>query len=403
MRQHENAVRRGCEVCGSTIRHVAYEQRFVTFDHDAGLLAGYDVAVCDVCGFAYADGIPETLVFERYYRDMSKHEPSCDGSRPTPSYRKHNIDLIASYVVKHLPERTARILDVGVGTGDILLALRDLGYQNVTGLDPSPRTSEIVNRRHKLRVLNTPVSELRSCTERFDVILLSGVLEHLRDLRSTLSLLKALLGEGGSMCIAVPDAARFADCDESPYQYFSVEHINFFTTRSLESLLASVGMALESRCDESTALLGAFREPIIQGTFKASTSRLPLLRDSSGGDQISRYVAYSGRRQDDLMSRIRGLLDSGEGIIVWGTGSLTMHLLSDRRFSLLNIVAFVDANANYWDKTIRGIPVISPATVSSRQETILIVSYSYEDEIFLEIRDQYRLNNKVMRLFGDIH
>jgi SAM-dependent methyltransferase len=382
------------------MRQVVYEQRFVTFDHDTGLLAGYDVAVCGVCGFVYADGLPDPLVFERYYREMSKHEPAFDATRPTPSYRKHNIDLIASPVVKHLPDRSARILDVGVGSGDILLALREFGYRNLTGLDPSPRTAEIVERRHKLRVLNTPVSQLRSCTERFDIILLSGVLEHFRDLRPTLLLLKTLLCENGSMCIAVPDAGRFAECVESPYQYFSVEHINFFTMRSLESLLASVGMDLQVSCWESTALLGVFKEPIIHGIFKTGATALPQVRDPNGLEQIGRYVAFSRQRQDALMVNIQEFVDSGEGIIIWGAGSLTMHLLSDHRFSRLNIVAFVDANANYWDKTIRGVRVIPPACVTAHEQTILIVSYSYEDEICSEIRSQYQLNNKIVRLFG---
>ncbi|HWS65292.1 MAG TPA: class I SAM-dependent methyltransferase [Steroidobacteraceae bacterium] len=391
---------RCCDICQSHRRAVVYEQRFVSFDHDAGLLTGYDVAVCGGCGFVYADGLPEPLVFERYYREMSKHGPAFDATRPVPSYRTHNIDLIASQVVKRLPDRSARILDVGVGNGDILLALREFGYRNLTGLDPSPRTAEIVESRHKLRVLNTPVSQLTSCTEKFDVILLSGVLEHFRDLRPTLLLLKTLLDKNGCMCVAVPDAARFAECVESPYQYFSVEHINFFTMRSLQSLFACVGMNLRSSCWESTALLGVLKEPIIHGIFETGAIALPPMRDPNGSEQIGRYVAYSRLRQDVLMARIQEFLTSGDGIVIWGAGSLTMHLLSDPRFSLLNVVAFVDANANYWDKTIRGVPVISPASVAAYRETILIVSYSYEDEICSEIRTLYQLNNKIVRLFG---
>jgi 2-polyprenyl-3-methyl-5-hydroxy-6-metoxy-1,4-benzoquinol methylase len=348
----------------------------------------------------YADGLPDPAVFERYYREMSKHEPPFDTTRPIPSYRKHNIDMIASPVVKHLPDRSARILDVGVGTGDILLALREFGYRDLTGLDPSPRTAEIVGHRHDLRVLNTPVSQLRACKERFDVIMLSGVLEHLRDLRPTLLLLKTLLCETGKMCIAVPNASRFAECVDSPYQYFSVEHVNFFTMQSLESLLASVGMTVQDCCWESNAMLGAFREPIIQGIFGIGAPIKPPMRGSKGAEQIARYIVLSRECQETLIVSIQEFVDSAERIIIWGAGSLTMHLLSDPRFSQLDIVVFVDSNENYWDKTIRGVPVISPRSVSAYQETILVVSYSYEDEICSEIRSVHRLNNRVVRLFG---
>jgi 2-polyprenyl-3-methyl-5-hydroxy-6-metoxy-1,4-benzoquinol methylase len=391
--------RRGCDICKSYERRVLHEQRFVTFDDDAGLLSGYDVVVCASCGFVYADGLPGPDVFDRYYREMSKHEPAFDATRPMPSYRKHNVDIISSPMAKRLPDRSARILDVGVGSGEILLALRELGYSDITGLDPSRRTAEVMQSRHNLRVLNMPVSQLQSCKERFDVILLSGVLEHLRDLHPTLLLLKTLLCETGKMCIAVPDACRFAECVESPFQYFSVEHINFFSMRSLESLFAAVGMELHERW-EATALLGSFKEPIIQGIFRSGGRVRAPTWDPEGAEHIARYAVGCAGRQDALAASIQEFIDSGECVIIWGAGSLTMHLLSDPRFSLLAIAAFVDSNENYWDKTIRGVPVISPKSASDHKETILVVSYSYEDEICSAIRSVHRLSNRVVRLFG---
>jgi 2-polyprenyl-3-methyl-5-hydroxy-6-metoxy-1,4-benzoquinol methylase len=389
---------RGCDVCASSRRRLLYEQRFISFDDGAGLLAGYDVVVCASCGFLYADGLPPPAVFDRYYREMSKHEPDSDEAVIEP-YDRHNIDLIARHVAEHLPRRDARILDVGVGRGRTLRALRELGYTDLTGLDPSPRTVAVVQGNHGLRILNMPVSMLISCTERFDVILLSGVLEHLRDLRPTLLLLKTLLREHGSMCIAVPDATRFNCSVESPFQYLSVEHVNYFTKRSLQSLFAQVGMAPQVTW-ESTALLGVFPEPIVHGVFARGESDLALLPDGAGAENMKRYIAESRLRRDELTAMILPLALTGQAVVVWGAGSLTMHLLSDPEFARLNIVAFVDANANYWGKTIRGAPIIAPAGVTDFDQTILIVSYSYEDEIYAQIRRRYRLGNPVIRLFG---
>jgi 2-polyprenyl-3-methyl-5-hydroxy-6-metoxy-1,4-benzoquinol methylase len=390
--------RRGCDICGSTTRRLIFEQRFVTFDEDAGLLAGYDVVACAGCGFVYADGLPEKAVFERYYRGMSKHEPDPDQT-VVPPYKRHNTDLIAKRVSYYWPRRNIRILDVGVGGGATLLALRDLGYTDLMGLDPSARTAEVMRRKYGLNVLNTPVSKLTSCPERFDVILLSGVLEHLRDLGPTLLLLKSVLNEHGSMCIAVPDANRFIESIESPFQYLSTEHINFFTKKSLQSLFAQTDMALQVSW-ESTALLGVFPEPIVHGVFAPCVDALSVETDPDGAKSMSRYVADSLLRRDELMAATLPLALTGEDVIVWGAGSLTMNLLSDRSFARLNIVAFVDANQNYWDKTIRGVPVVAPAAVAGLNQTILIVSYCYEDEIYAEIRDRYRLVNHVIRLFG---
>jgi 2-polyprenyl-3-methyl-5-hydroxy-6-metoxy-1,4-benzoquinol methylase len=385
-------------VCGSATHRLIYEQRFVTFDNDAGLLAGYEVVACAICGFLYADGLPEQAVFERYYRQMSKHEPDPDET-VKPPYKRHNTNLVARRVAEYWPRRDVRILDVGVGGGDTLLALRELGYNDLTGLDPSARTAAMVRGKHGLAMLNTPISMLTSRAERFDVILLSGVLEHLRDLRPTLLLLKTLLNEQGSMCIAVPDAMRFIESVESPFQYLSTEHINFFTKKSLQSLFAEVGMALQVSW-RSTALLGVFPEPIVHGVFAPGAVGRSVETDCYGAETMARYVANSKLRREELMVAILPLALTSEGVIVWGAGSLTMHLLSDWSFARLNIVAFVDANQNYWGKTIRGVPVVAPASAAGFEQTILIVSYSYEDEIYAQIRDRYRLENRVVRLFG---
>jgi SAM-dependent methyltransferase len=389
---------RGCEVCGAASRRVLYEQRFVSFDDNAGLLDAYDVVACGVCGFMYADALPEPAVFDRYYREMSKHEPDA-GRAVMPSYQRDNTDLVARSFAERLPWRDARVLDVGVGSGETLLALRDLGYTNLTGLDPSPRTASVVQGRYGLRILNTTVSMLATCTERFDVILLSGVLEHLRDLRPTVGLLKTLLSEHGRMCIAVPDAERFPQSVQSPFQYLSVEHINFFTKRTLQALFGSVGMAMQASWS-SIALLGVFPEPIVHGIFAPTDAEFGVQADAGEWAAMTRYITESRIRRCELTAAIRPLAVSGEGVIVWGAGSLTMQLLTDPTFAALNIVAFVDANPNYWNNTLRGIPIVAPARVMDFEQPILIVSYCYEDEIYGSIRRRYGLTNRVIRLFG---
>jgi len=46
--------------------------------------------------------------------------------------------LLRLLLDRHLPERTARVLDVGCGTGHHLLFLKKLGYQDPAGMDFSP-------------------------------------------------------------------------------------------------------------------------------------------------------------------------------------------------------------------------------------------------------------------------
>src|SRR5580700_4084015 len=84
-RQDMPVTSRPCAVCGSNRKRRLFEQKFST----VCLLEGYTVVVCEQCGFAFADDIPEQEAFDAYYRDLSKfeyqhrggRESACDESR----------------------------------------------------------------------------------------------------------------------------------------------------------------------------------------------------------------------------------------------------------------------------------------------------------------------------------
>ena len=390
------SVKRGCDVCGSASFVRICEQRFATFDDRSSLL-GYDVVACARCGFVYADGIPEQADYDRYYRDMSKYEESAGFSPAELLYYRRVVAGIA----ERLPDRAARLLDVGSAGGDALALFGKIGYTNLTGFDPSPRCAEIARTRHGLRVINTPISQMPFVGEQFDVIMLSGVLEHLRNLDETLNELHKLLSPTGAFWFGVPDARRFTEHVESPYQHFSLEHINFFTLHSLEALLARAGFALADAW-EDVHNHGAMPEPVLNAVFRAATITPSCTNDTGGRESVQRYAAASQCLERKLQDSIVRIVECRTPVVVWGTGSLTLHLLTTPRFRELNIVAFVDKNANYWGKSIANVPVLSPEQARSLSALILVISYSFENEIATEIRDLYKLPNTVLKLFDSI-
>jgi len=48
-----------------------FQQRFSVLS-TGSLMDGYDVVICQECGFCFADNIPEQAAFDLYYREMSK-------------------------------------------------------------------------------------------------------------------------------------------------------------------------------------------------------------------------------------------------------------------------------------------------------------------------------------------
>ena len=228
---------RPCPVCGGLSRRVLHRQRFL----DGPLGNGYDVVVCGSCGAGFADGIPSQAELDAYYAEQSKYTYDQTGGAESP-YDFRRFELIADQVVPFLPSPAARILDVGCATGGLLAVLQRRGFANVLGVDPSAACVAAARRLHGVDVRVAALGQLADWSERFDAVLVVGVLEHLREVRPALEIVRRLLAPGGLLYCAQPDVAAFADCVNAPYQQFSVEHVNFFSESSLHRLLATCGL-----------------------------------------------------------------------------------------------------------------------------------------------------------------
>ncbi|CAK0758777.1 Methyltransferase family protein [Gammaproteobacteria bacterium] len=104
----------------------------------------------------------------------------------------------------HMPPN-AKILEIGSGTGGNLEMLASFGKVSALEMDASARAiaSERTRNRFDIRLGSCP-SDLPFIAERFDLICLFDVLEHIDDDLGTLTALKGLVAEGGRVLVTVP-------------------------------------------------------------------------------------------------------------------------------------------------------------------------------------------------------
>jgi SAM-dependent methyltransferase len=95
------------------------------------------------------------------------------------------------YAREHLPAPPARVLDLGCGQGVLTTALSVAGY-DMLGIDPLAPSGELF-RRLKLEDLEE--------SERFDAVVASFSLHHLRDLDAALDKVVGLLAPGGVLVV----------------------------------------------------------------------------------------------------------------------------------------------------------------------------------------------------------
>jgi len=140
------------------------------------------------------------------------------------------------------PPKTARILDVGCGQGNLLQDLAWLGYTNLTGVDPFLQRDLV--HASGVTVFKRHLSEMPG---QFDLIMLHHSFEHMEQPRQVMAQVAGQLSPGGQVILGIPIASSFA------WKHYGVNWANldaprhFFlhTTKSIELLAAKCGLVIE--------------------------------------------------------------------------------------------------------------------------------------------------------------
>ena len=112
-------------------------------------------------------------------------------------------EFVAERLIKLVPERDARILDVGCGTGALLVRLRTLGFKHLYGVDiaPPPESQGGINFLScDLDSFNAPLE-----AGTVDLALAVEVIEHIENIGQLLQELSRLLKPNGSILLTTPN------------------------------------------------------------------------------------------------------------------------------------------------------------------------------------------------------
>jgi SAM-dependent methyltransferase len=138
--------------------------------------------------------------------------------------------------------RSARILDVGCGSGKLLHQMAAIGFRNLSGVDPF-LLSEGKN-GNGVRIRKCRLEDLAG--EEFDVVMFHHSLEHVADPGSTLRVAGLLLAPGGKCLVRLPVVA-FAWEQYGPnwVQLDAPRHLWLPTERAMLVLAESSGLRIE--------------------------------------------------------------------------------------------------------------------------------------------------------------
>jgi len=164
------------------------------------------------------------------------------------------IDSIREYFTG-CKESEIKGLDVGCGKGDITIPVSYFGYKMV-GIDISPANIKVAKSR---RIKNdnpkffVADAEKMTFKEKFDFVICSEVLEHLKNPHKALNLINKVLKENGLLIVTVPNGhgPYSLTFDHFRNKIFSKifpikpsDHIQTFTLSDISNLLNNTGFQI---------------------------------------------------------------------------------------------------------------------------------------------------------------
>ena len=389
-------MKRRCSICGSNSKEKLHTQKYL-LPQKRNLFA-YDVVGCKKCGFIYADNIPSQKEYDQYYQNSSKYTYNKNVPKGLLAIYQ-DLYAITERIVHQdaslLRKENYHILDVGCSIGTFLHMFKKGGFKHLSGVEPSHDCSLLARELYGVEVLPVTISEYRTDCK-YDLIIMTGVLEHISDFSSVLPVVTGLLKESGTLMVAIPDAANFSSDPLSPFDEFSVEHVNFFTKKSLANLMNT--FCLKPTYSES---LNApfYDSSVLVSFFKKSATRQPPTYDRTGIIRVNKYIDACRKKLKHLEATFNKLIKADESIVVWGVGSLTYRLLTSTHLAKVDILAFVDSNKSLQGKKLTNRKIHSPAFFEHYiKGTVFIASHIYGDEIENLLRNKYHYRGNVVRV-----
>jgi 2-polyprenyl-3-methyl-5-hydroxy-6-metoxy-1,4-benzoquinol methylase len=380
---------RVCPICACSSGDILYTQNFVVPNEfplasiESGKVTQY-IVTCHRCGFVFADVSISQNNYDEYYAKYAKY--SCTGSQNAEPANNDFNNYLTNFIESICDsDKSKNIVDIGCGSGKLLIDLKSRGFAGVQGIDISRDTARPLEQfgiKFKIGSIteeNANLGELAS----FDVACLISVLEHVYDVNIALSNISGMLRENAFLIISVPDAAYYHKELTNPLHQINLEHINHFDEISLDNLMKHHGFLryvsdkymVSTEKISSTQMIYAYRK------FGAAAGGRKYTSTIKASKSISSLITKWEKAQAN--EELNRLVNTQEEVVIWGVGNYTYSMLADSILKNCNIVAFIDSNPNKQNTSLLGLSVQSPSFLVGFSGTV-IISVAYEPQLIIQ-------------------
>lgn len=219
--------------------------------HRQNLGVETEIWLCERCDLVFPNPMPIPMggLGQHYEVDADEYFKDHD--------KAAKLEIARSVLdrAEELLGRKGRLLDIGIGRGEILIEAKAHGWE-VEGVEPSASFAEYAEKRIGVKIWKESIEDAAIPDDSFDIVLLGAVLEHLYDPDAVLAKLSKVLTRGGLLFLNVPnerglyfrlgnlyERLRGRDWSVNLAPTFSPFHIFGFSPKSLRKILKKHGLA----------------------------------------------------------------------------------------------------------------------------------------------------------------
>lgn len=196
---------------------------------------------------------------QRLYDNYISTGQSGININPKMVLRIENYPHYLRFIKKFLPkEKDISILDLACGHGALIFCLKELGYNNIRGIDISPEQVDLAHKfgLNEIQCLDM-MNFLLHQEDTYDAIFLMDILEHLNknELIAFLESINKSLKKNGIVVIHVPNGEGIFGMR---IRYGDITHENCFTSMSISQVLRASG-TFSIKCFEDTPVVHGFK------------------------------------------------------------------------------------------------------------------------------------------------
>lgn len=269
-------------------------------------------------GVLYMRLLQPTSFMNSYYNVDYDDEALSLSATPQSLITERSVNKVEVYCRSFLKEKS-RILDIGCGFGDQLTHFRDQGHIT-KGIEPGKERALFGINNYGLDILNLQLESIEfnniDLGEKYDLIYLNQVFEHLYNPVGLLKYLLTHLKDDGRVFIAVPNF----NFEGILVKMLTPIHTHSFTSTGLVSLASSLGLRLEKNYSDELYNIMLFK-------------RGDVVVNPSGGIEIMRQLIKTFGLNSDLKIGDR-VLTSSNTLGLW---TATLKSTSPSNFQKLPV------------------------------------------------------------------